>query len=303
MVSSHFHQLRIFRAVARLGSFSRAAEELSISQPAVSIQVRQLEKAVGSPLLHRTRSGPQLTDIGRTVFGYANRIFSLAREMDETLHDIQGLRGGQITIGCSTTPGEYILPWVIGQFRERYPDIEVSLSISNTQATLDRISSREIDLGMVGAPVSLEGLASFPYVDDEIVIVASPGHPLAGKQTVSLAELADQPFIFREPGSATRRTAETCISGHGLSVKVEMELGSNEAIKRAVAAGLGLGAVSKFGAAPDIAGGFITALPVEGWECRRPLTVVHRREKQLPPAQRVFVRFLREERPLPPASG
>ena len=128
----NFHQLRIFYAVARCGSFSRAADSLDISQPAVSIQVRQLEKAVGSPLLHRTRSGPQLTDIGRTVFGYANRIFSLAREMDETLHNIQGLRGGQITIGCSTTPGEYILPWVIGQFRERYPDIEVSLSISNT---------------------------------------------------------------------------------------------------------------------------------------------------------------------------
>ena len=139
MDTTNFHQLHIFHMVATLRSFSRAADALSISQPAVSIQVRKLENAFGSPLLHRTRKGPQLTDTGQTVFSYTQRIFSLAQEMQEEVQDIQGLRGGQLTIGSSTTPGEYILPWVIGQFQGRYPDVEVSLSISNTQAVILRL--------------------------------------------------------------------------------------------------------------------------------------------------------------------
>ena len=300
MESPNFHQLYIFHKVASLHSFTRAADALSISQPAVSIQVRELETAFGSPLLHRTRKGPRLTDTGQTVFSYTQRIFSLAQEMQEAVHDIQGLKEGRLTIGFSTTPGEYILPWVIGQFQKRYPDVEVELSISNTQAIVDRINDRELDLGMVGAPVSLQGLASFPYVDDDIAIIAAPDHPLAQREALGLTDLEGQRFIVREPGSATRRAAEACLERHAIAIKVVMELGSNEAVKRAVAAGLGLGVVSKFGATPDVAGGFIVVLAVDGWECRRPLTVFYRQDKRLPSAQRAFLRFLQEERPLPP---
>ena len=301
MAETNFHQLYIFHTVARLGSFSRAAEELSISQPAVSIQVRELEKTLGSPLLRRARKGPQLTDTGTAVFSYSQRIFSLAQEMQEAVKDIQGLKGGRLTIGSSTTPGEYILPWVMGQFQRRYPDVEVSLSISNTGSIVDRIANRELDLGMAGAPVNLTGLESFTYVDDDIVIIGSPDNELAAAESVALTELADQRFIMREPGSATREAAESCLNKLGITVKVVMELGSNEAVKRAVAAGLGLGLVSKFSAATDIAGGFIKALAVEDWTCSRPLTVFYRRDKHLPSAQRAFLRFLQEERPLPPA--
>ena len=139
---SNFHQLQISHAVAIHGSFSKAAVALSISQPAVSIQVLGLEDAIGSPLLHRTRRGPILTDIGATMFSYTRRIFALADEMEEAVREIEGLRSGRLTIGSSTTPGEYIFPFVIGEFQKRYPDIEVSLSISNTEAILERIRYR-----------------------------------------------------------------------------------------------------------------------------------------------------------------
>ena len=299
MKTVNFHQLRIFHTVARMGTFSKAAEELSISQPAVSIQVRELEKEMGGALLTRARRGVQLTDTGHAVFEYTQRIFSLAEEMQGAVQEIQGLQSGRLTIGSSTTPGEYILPWVIGQFRRRYPGVEVSLSISNTQAVVERIHRRELNLGMAGAPISLEGLRSFPYVSDEIVIIAAPAHPLATKRRVTLKELEAEDFILREPGSATRQTAEGCLKEHGVSTRVVMELGSNEAVKRAVSAGLGLGMVSKFGVAPDTVAGFIKVLEVAGWQCQRPLTVFYRDERHLPSAQQAFLRFLQEERPLP----
>lgn len=299
MADQNFHQLRVFHAVARSGSFSRAAGELGISQPAVSIQVRELENELGTSLLHRTRRGTQLTDAGRIVYGYSQRIFALADEMRQAMEEVQGLKRGRLTIGSSTTPGEYVLPWVIGQFQKRYPDIEVSLSITNTQAVIERIRDRELDLGMAGSPVQMEGLASFPYVSDDIVIIASPDHDLAGKQPVEVERLEGQRFILREPGSATRRTAEDCLREHDVSVRVVMELGSNEAVKRAVAAGLGLGVVSKFGTAPDVTAGYIEVLAVEGWACRRPLTVFYREDRHLPAAQRAFLRLLQDERPLP----
>ncbi len=302
MMRTNFHQLYIFHTVARLGSFSKAAEYMNISQPAVSIQVRELERELGSALLHRLRRGLQLTDAGQAVYGYTQRIFALAEEMQGAVQDIQGLKSGKLTIGSSTTPGEYILPWVIGQFRRSYPAVEVSLSITNTHAVVEWIHNRELDLGMAGAPVSLEGLNSFPYVTDEIVVIAGANHALAAKRWVALRDLEGADFILREPGSATRQTAEECLESHGIGINVVMELGSNEAVKRAVAAGLGIGLMSRFGITPDTIAGMITALPVRGWRCQRALTVFYRDDKHLPSAQREFLRFLKEERPLPPVS-
>ncbi len=298
MNPTNFHQLRIFHTVARLGSFSKAASELSISQPAASIQVRDLEKSMGCQLIHRMRKGLRLTDIGREVHSYAQQIFSLADQMQTAVSETQCLRSGRLTIGSSTTPGEYILPWAIGQFRSRYPGVEVSLSISNTQTVVQKIRDRELDLGMAGAPIDQEGLVSFAYVSDSIEFIAAPDHSLAGRR-LTLDDIRGQEVVMREPGSATRSTAEACLSQKGISLKVAMELGSNEAVKRAVAAGLGLGMISNFGVTPDTAAGMIVVLPVEDWRCERPLTVFYRDDKHLPAAQREFLRFLQEERPLP----
>ena len=245
------------------------------------------------------RKGLQLTDTGQAVFGYTQRIFSLADEMRSAVQDIQGLRSGRLTIGSSSTPGEYILPWIIGQFQRKYSGIDVSLSISNTQSVVNQIQNRELDLGMAGAPVDLQGLVSYPYVIDEVIVIASPDHALASKRVVTLDDLQGQKFILREMGSATRRAAEDCLADSGVSVNVVMELGSNEAVKRAVAADLGLGMVSKFAVLPDTKAGMIVVVQIDGWLCERPLTLFYRDDKHLPSAQRAFLEFLQEEKPLP----
>ena len=284
----NFHQLHIFHTVARMGSFSKAARALRISQPAVSIQVRELERSMGVQLIQRRRRGLALTDTGRVVFRYTTRIFALAEELQEAVEDIQGLRSGRLSVGSSTTPGEYLLPWAIGQFQRRFPGIEVSLAIYNTRTIVEKVHNMELDLGMAGAPLSTDGLHCFPYVEDEIVFIASSQHPLARRRRLHVRDLEGQRLVLREAGSATRQRAQEAL-----------ERGSNEAVKGAVAAGLGLGLLSKFAVATEVAAGVLKVLPVVDWSCRRPLVVFYRQDKHLPPTQKAFLDFLRTERPLP----
>ena len=301
MSEINFHRLFIFHTVARLGSFTRAASELGISQPAVSIQVKELERSLDTTLLIRMRSGVSLTDTGETVYDYTRRIFTLADEMTNAIQDLTGLESGRLTIGSSTTPGEYILPFAIGKFRERYPKVEVSLAISNTRNVIDQILSRELDLGMAGAPVDIRGLASFLYVNDEVVLVTAPTHPLARRRSLKVQDVVDEAFLMRETGSATRRAAEEHFSSMGARVRVVMELGSNEAVKRAASADLGVGVVSKFSVGPDVAAGYLKVLSVQGWRCERPLTVFYRDDTHISAVQRAFLSVLRVDKPLPPA--
>lgn len=300
MSSTNFHQLHIFHTVARLGSFTKAANELNISQPAVSIQVRELERTLSTTLLHRMRRGIQLTETGDSVYGYTRRIFALADEMQASIQDIQGLRTGRLTIGSSTTPGEYILPWVMGIFQERYPGVDVSLSIGNTRSVVEQILNRELDMGMAGATVDIKGLVSFTYVNDEIVMICSPNHDVGRINSPRLSDLVGERFIMREPGSATREAAEEQFKTLGMNIKVVMELGSNEAVKRAVAAGLGVGLVSRFSVGPDVVAGFIKIMTVHEWKCERPLTVFYRDDAHMPNIQKAFLELLQNERPLPP---
>ena len=300
MSSVNFHQLSIFHTVARVGSFTKAAAELDISQPAVSIQIKQLEHSLQTTLLSRLRRGVVLTDTGEAVYKYTKQIFSLADEMRYAIQDIEGLDAGRLTIGSSSTPGECILPLVIGMFHSRYPKVDVSLAISNTQTVVDQILNRQLDLGMAGAPIDRDGLVSFSYTNDEVVLVASAAHPLARNGQSSIADIDGQPFIMREPGSATRKAAEDRLAESGVQVKVVMELGSNEAVKRAAAAGLGLGVLSKFSVGPDVAAGYLRVLRVNGWKCERPLTVFYRDDGHVSTAQRAFLNLLETERPLPP---
>ncbi len=301
MPDTNFHQLLIFHNVAQLGSFTKAAREMNISQPAVSIQVKELERAFNTVLVNRVRRGIFLTDSGEVVYGYTKRIFSLADEMRLAVRDLEGLQAGKLTIGSSSTPGEYILPLAMGIFRERYPKIRVSLSISNTQTVVQQILSREMDVGMAGADVDIEGLSSFPYVEDEVIIVASPTHPLTrDRRWVSLKDVANQPLIMREAGSATRNAATDFFKDHKMDINVAMELGSNEAVKRAAAAGLGLGLLSKFSVGPDVVAGYLSVLKVRRWKCARPLIVLYRDDGHISTVQQAFLRLLQVEKPLPP---
>ena len=295
----NFHQLYIFYAVASHRSFSRAAESLSITQPAVSIQVQELEKFLGAALFHRRTRGLRITEVGETVFAYAQQIFSLSGKLLETLEEIHNLQTGRLALGASTTPGEYVLPQAVGRFRQLYPGISVELSISNTYAITQRILNQELDLGMVGRhpTAGQDELGIIDYMEDEIVLVAAPTHPLAQQEKVTAAQVAETGLILREPGSATRNTAEETFGELGLTPVAALSLGSNEALKQAAMAGGGIAVISRMGITAETRAGMLVVLPVADWDCHRTLTLIYPKERQLSPSKQAFLEYLLAERP------
>lgn len=297
----NFHQLYVFHAVAFHQSFSRAADALEITQPAVSIQVQELEKSLGVTLFHRRPGGLRVTEVGETVYAYAQQIFALSSRMLETVQEIFDLKTGHLRLGASTTPGEFVLPLAVGRFRQLYPGIRVELIIANTRSIIQRILNRELDLGMVGErPEEHSGeLELEDYLDDEIVLVAAPGSPVSRQQPLTPQQVVEAGLVVREEGSATRQAAEMHFASLGSSPRIVLELGSNQAVKQAASAGGGIGVVSRLGISAEVKAGMLTILKVEGWNCRRPLTIVHRKDRYLSPAQRAFLQFLITERPAP----
>jgi DNA-binding transcriptional LysR family regulator len=295
----NFHQLYIFYAVATHHSFSRAAEALDITQPAVSIQIQELEKSLGATLFHRRSRGLRLTEVGETVMTYSQQIFSLSSKLLETIQELHGLQLGRLTLGASTTPGEFVLPLAVGQFRRSHPGIQVELSLANTRSIVQRILNHEIDLGMVGdwPQQQSEELELTNYLNDEIVLVAAPDHPVAKLRPLSLEQVIGHGLIVREEGSATRSTAERCFTDLGVTPVVALSLGSNQAVKQAAVAGGGIGVISRLGITAEVRAGMLTILQVENWDCRRPLILVRPKDRYLSPAQRAFLEFLETERP------
>ncbi|MSQ17249.1 MAG: LysR family transcriptional regulator [Dehalococcoidia bacterium] len=295
----NFHQLFIFYTVASHSSFSRAAEALDITQPAVSIQVQELEKALGATLFHRRVRVLRLTEAGEMALAYARQIFSLSHRLVDSVQELQGLKAGRLILGASTTPGEFVLPLAVGQFRRLYPGIRVDLSIANTRAIIQRILSSEVDLGMVGErPGDPAGeLEMLDYIIDEIVLVASPDHPVAARQPVTPAQAAEAGLIVRELGSATRQAAERHFAELGVQPNIALVLGSNHSVKQAAVGGGGVGVISRLGVEAEVKAGILTVLDVAGWHCRRPLTLVYPKTRQLSPAQRAFLAFLKSQRP------
>ncbi len=297
----NFHQLYIFYAVASHRSFSRAAESLNITQPAVSIQVQELEKFLGAALFHRRTRGLRITEVGETVFAYAQQIFSLSGKLLETLEEIHNLQTGRLSLGASTTPGEYLLPMAVGRFRQLYPGINVDLHIANTRTITQRILNQELDLGMVGShpTVGLDELGLIDYMEDEIVLVAAPTHPLAQEGAVTAQQVVDAGLIVREPGSATRNTAEQYFGQLGITPTAALSLGSNQALKQAAMAGGGVAVISRMGVTAETRAGMLVTLPVVDWDCRRPLTLIYPKDRQLSPSKRAFLEYLQDERPSP----
>jgi DNA-binding transcriptional LysR family regulator len=293
MDEPNFHRLRLFLEVAGRGGFSRAAQALAISQPAISAQVALLERRYGQPLVERLPRGLRLTEAGVVVAEYAERIFGLAEEMEVALDDLRGLRRGHLTVGASSTIGEYVLPPLIGRFKALHPDVAVAVRVANTERILAEVRGRQLDLGFVGGRPTGDDLLAEPFDRDEIVPLAAPDHPLAGRAEVTLGELAAAGLVAREAGSATRATAEASLRGAGLEPQLAMELGSNEAVKRAVRAGLGVGLLSRRAADSELAAGHLVVLDVPAWSCRRELYAIHRREKHLSAAERRFLDLAR----------
>lgn len=287
------HQLRTFHAVADLRSFSTAAQELRISQPSVSYQVKELESALGLALLDRLGKRVQLTEAGRLLYGYTRRTLNLLDEAAVALEDLRGIRRGSLRIGASTTVGIYVIPAALGAFKKQHPDLAISLEIGARGSVQDRVLNNELDLAVVGPPLPDADLVSVPFLNDELVVVAPAGHPLAGRTGLSLRDLRDEVFLMREAGSGTRWAVEQQARRSGVTLKVGMELGSNGAIKHAVESGLGVAVLSRYAIGLEKASGDLVVLDVAGFPVRREWHIVHLRRRKLAAAVQEFIDFLR----------
>jgi LysR family transcriptional regulator, low CO2-responsive transcriptional regulator len=297
------HQLRIFKAVADHLSFSTAAQQLRISQPSVSYQVKELETALGLPLLDRLGKRVQLTEAGRALYGYTRRTLNLLDEAAVALEDLRGIRRGSLKVGASTTVGIYVIPAALGAFKRLHPDLQISLEIGNRGQVQEHVLSNELDLAVVGPPLKDPDLEAVKFMSDELVVVAPAGHPLAGRGGLTMRELKDEPFIMREAGSGTRWAVEKAAHRAGVNLRVDMELGSNGAIKHAVESGLGLAVLSRFAIGLESASGGLVVLDVAGFPLRRDWHIVHLRRRKLPNAVAEFIAFLKRGRFLPRGSA
>ena len=289
----NFHHLQVFFVVAKRLSYSRAAKELYISQPAVSRHVQSLEKDLGAKLLGQTGNRVYVTDAGRVVFDYAQRVFGLTDEAKRALAELEGLQRGYLKLGASSTPGAYLLPQVVALFRERYPGIEVSLDIGNSQQIEEKVLRNELDVGVVGARF-LPELHVQPYARDVLVLVVAPGHPFAKRKAVMPQELEQETIILREAGSGTRRVLERELSRIGVTVRQTFELRGCEAVKRAVAAGLGVALVSGHAVALEVDCGILCAVAIEGMQLERDLSIVSHKDVRPSAAALAFLYLLRK---------
>jgi DNA-binding transcriptional LysR family regulator len=274
-------RLQVFHTVARLLSFTKAAETLHMTQPAVTFQVRQLEEHFNTRLFDRTHNRISLTDAGRHVFAYADRIFELYAEMESSVRDITGEIRGTLTIGASTTIAEYMLPPLLGDFKERFPSVTIHLKVSNTEGIVTMVENNAIDLGVVEAPVSNKSLVVETCKLDRLVAIVPPGHPLADRQSVDFSTLLQYPFICREEGSGTREVIGDYLERQtdcSAALQVAIELGSPEAVKGAVEAGMGVSVVSRTTIQKELRLGTLVAVDLDP-PLDRPFSFVHQKQK------------------------
>jgi DNA-binding transcriptional LysR family regulator len=290
------HQIRLLTAVVEHGSFTRAADALGLSQPAISHQLKGLASAVGIPILEVVGRKVRLTPGGEVFHAHAKRILAEFAAAGTAMDELRGLQRGSLRIAGDTTVGIYVLPDLLGAFKHEHPSIEVRLGVDNRQNLYDRLVANEVDYVVIGRPWGNPAipLATHPFLANELIAIASPHHRLAGRSRVTLADLATEPFIVREPGSGTRETAEEAMTAAGLTVRAVMELASNGAIKRAVAQDLGISILSRYATALEIQIGHLVELPVVGFPLRREWSLVHARDKRLGPLDEAFLRFVRE---------
>ena len=290
----NLNHLAAFHAVAQAGGMTRGAERLDVSQPAVSKQVRVLERALGVHLFDRIGRRVRLSRAGELLADYARRLFTLAHDAEEAMADVRAVRRGRLVIGASTTIGTYLLPGVLAEFSRRHPQVELLVRIENTEEVHRRLAGHELDLGLTEGLVEDEDLDAEVFHQDELVLIAAPGHRLAGQPRVALSAVREEPFILREPGSGTRAVEERTLARLKVPVRAAMALGSTEAIKRVVAEGMGLAIVSRLAVHDECPAGALVVLPVAELHIDRPLHLVRRKGRRDGPALQAFCAVLRE---------
>ena len=289
-------RLQVFYTVARLLSFTKAAEALHMTQPAVTFQVRQLEEYFNTRLFDRTHNRVSLTEAGRAAFNHAERIFETYKEMENAIRDITGDVNGALTLGASTTIAEYMLPALLGDFKKRYPEVNLRLRVSNSEGIISMVENNVIDLGVVEGPVANRNLQVEVCRLDELVVVTPPDHALAKKHSVHIEEVLPYPFICREEGSGTREVIADYLAQQGMgrnALAVSLELGSPEAIKGAVEAGMGVSILSVSTIEKELTLKRLASIPLN--PClNRPFSFVNQRQKFRLRAMEELLSFARE---------
>ena len=291
-------QIEIFVKVAELGSFSKAAEALFLTQPTVSEHIRGLEEELGVRLLDRLGRGAAPTKAGQLLLGYARRILELHREARQALDQFQGRMSGELVIAASTIPGEYVLPALIGRFKEKYPDITISLLIGDTQRVVEWVLEGRAELAVAGAQIDHRALEYRELMPDELVLVVSAAHPWHGKKTATLEEVRAEPLIVRERGSGSRHALEKALAEVGLDLsdfRVVGEMGSTQAIKQGVKAGVGISLISKRAVAEECQHGTLHCVKVKDLRFSRAFYLVTSTTRSRSPLAEAFRAFLISE--------
>jgi len=284
-------QLAIFAAAARHESLTRAAQDLHLSQPAVSMQIKQMEEALGMPLFDRVGRRLQLTEAGRELARYARDITAKVQEIGQVMEEFRDLRSGSLRIAVATTVSYYATR-AVAEFHKRYPGIRVSLDVTNRKALVSHLEHNDADIVLMGFPPRSKQLEAVPFMDNPLVVIASPTHPLARRQGIPLAEAAGENFLMRESGSGTRQAIERYLKSRGISLTRELFMSSNEAIKQAVEAGLGLAIVSRHTIGLELKAGRLVELPVQGFPLVRQWFLVRPLQKRFSAAAQAFRDFV-----------
>jgi len=294
MLRLTLRQLDILEAVARCGSFSRASAELHLTQPAVSMQIKQLERTLGIPLFELIGKRIHLTEAGRETLHTSQAVQRELVNLEQALANLQGLKGGILNVSAASS-ASYFTARLVALFREEHTNVRVSLNVVNRETLLTQLAENAVDLSLMGQPPEGHDLLAQAFMDNPLVVIAAPNHPLSGQRRIALTRLVDEPFVSREPGSGTRGAVEKFFTRHGLTLKAAMEMNKNEAIKQAVEAGLGLGVVSLHTLQAELIAQTLCVLDVQGFPLHRQWYLVQRQGKRLGPAAQAFAQFVLSE--------
>lgn len=287
-------QLSVFESVSRHGSFTRAAEELYMAQPTVSVQMRKLTETIGLPLFEQIGKKIYLTDAGRELQAVCRDMFQTLGRAEDTFSNLRGLKAGRLRLAVSTT-GKYFAPRLLAEFVKHNPGIEVSLQIHHRETLIDRFAANEDDLYIFANPPTDQEIVTQTILPNPMVVYARADHPLAGQRKIPFKRLAEEPFLIREPGSGTRMVAQAAFESRGLEPAVRMELSTNEAIKQAILAGLGISILSRYTLGLDTEQKELCTLDVEGFPIQLNWQFVYPVGKQLPVTAQAFMEFVRKE--------
>ncbi len=293
MTDMDVRDLQVFLSVAKHLNYTRAAEEVNLSQPSVSVRMRQLERDLGSKLFEQLGKKTALTEAGQLLLPYASRVIAAMDDARHAIDELQGLERGSLRIGASTTPGMYLIPRTLAHFKQRYPKIDVHLAVKDTRQIEEGVIRNEFDFGFVGGHLAGDEVDVLPWITDELKLIVPLGHRLAGKKNVKPQDLANEKFVLREEGSATR----VVVAAHLRKLRIEpeavMEIENPESVKKAVQSGLGIAFISAFAVEIELKAKTLVAVDIQNLRIRRELKIVYRKDKHLSRAARTFIEIAR----------